>query len=166
MAGKHRIVFLVPSLAQARRAILTAVSCGIQDKDVHLIARPDIEAVRVQDTRKIADRDLVPAALRGIGIGAVIGLLVATGLWVVGMAQSMAWWVFGIAIGAAVGGFGAALEGASVTDPIRKHFEREIAAGNVLVVVDAEPDMLARLQPVMEDDGAKRQPYDASVALS
>lgn len=40
------------------------------------------------------------------------------------------------------------------------------AAGNVLVVVDADKDALARLQPVLEDAGAVRQPYDASVGLS
>jgi hypothetical protein len=55
--------------------------------------------------------------------------------------------------------------GATVPDPVRRRFEREIAEGRVLVLVDADPATQARLERPMAEAGATRLEYEARTAL-
>jgi hypothetical protein len=65
-----------------------------------------------------------------------------------------------------IGTWSSALVGASLPDPIRQKFEDEIKAGNILVVIDAEPELLARAEPAMVAAGATPLPYEATSALA
>ncbi|MGJ4728589.1 hypothetical protein [Luteimonas sp. SDU101] len=165
MSIKHRSVFKAGSVEDANRMAALATQGGIPDDDVHIIARSDTEVRRVSNRRKLADSDLVPAAMRGVLMGAVIGL-------VAGIAIMLLWGmpayalILSTGIVAAMGGLGGSLAGASVRDPIRRHFRSELDAGSVLVIVDAEPEKLPAVQQALEGAGASRLAYDAATAMS
>lgn len=165
MSLKHRHVFRTRSVDDANRAVQLAVAGGIPDEDVHIVARPEVEMERVSDRRKMADSDLVPAALRGMLIGAGIGLVLALVLMLFWKVPAYAL-LIAIPVGAVLGGLASSLAGASIQDPLRRQFRSELESGSVLVVVDAEPEAMPAVHQVMEIAGATPLSYDAPSAMT
>jgi hypothetical protein len=164
---KLRHVFSTRDAVQARQAIRVLHEHGVPWSDISLVANADVELEEIPNRMKEADTDFVPAAIRGMGIGGATGLLAGLlaasfpplGITLAGAAA------FGAA-GALVGGWSSALMGATVPDPIRQRFEREIAEGRVLVLVDADEATQARLEQPLADAGAIRLVYETHSALA
>lgn len=159
---KTRHVFSTPDIASAQAAMDAARAAGVEDKDLLLVARSDIELATIPNERKEADTDMLPAAVRGAGYGGATGLLVGLvafaipplGVTLAGAAAA------GLA-GAMVGSWASALAGASLPDPIRRQFEAEIEAGRILVVVDGSREVLAQVEPAIIGTGATLLPFEA-----
>ena len=164
---KTRHVFSTPNLETAQAALAAARAAGVEDNDLLLVARSDIELESIPDNRQEADTDLMPAALRGAGYGGATGLLaglVAFAIPPLGITLAGAA-AIGL-VGAMVGTWASALVGASLPDPIRRKFESEIQAGNILLVVDANKDLLMAAEPAIVGAGATVLPYEASTAMA
>lgn len=164
---RTRHVYTTPDLPTARSAIAAARSAGIDDDDILLVARSDIELDAVPDNRKQADSDMLPAAARGAGMGAGAGLLaglVAVAIPPLGVTLAGA--AAATVAGAAVGSWSAALMGSSLPDPIRQRFEGRIEAGEILMVVDAPAEVLERIDPQIAGAGAVRLPFEAPSSAS
>lgn len=164
---KTRHVFIAPDLDTAQAALAAARSAGVEDNDLLLVARSDIELESIPDNRQEADTDLMPAALRGAGYGGATGLLaglVAFAIPPLGITLAGAA-AIGVA-GAMIGTWASALVGASLPDPIRRKFESEIQAGNILLVVDANRELLMAAEPAIIDAGATPLPYEAAKAMA
>lgn len=120
---KLRHVFSTPDLSTAHAAMVAARGAGVANDDLSLVARSDIELSAIPDDRKEADTDMLPAALRGAGIGGAAGLaagllaVVATpiGLTLAGAAAATV-------AGAAIGTWASALMGSALPDPVRAQF--------------------------------------------
>jgi hypothetical protein len=164
---KIRHVFSTPDLATADAAMAAARGAGVEDADLLLVARSDIELEAIPDERREADTDMLPAAVRGAGYGGAAGLLAglvavvvpAVGLTLAGAAA------VGLA-GALIGTWSSALMGASLPDPIRVKFEDEIRAGRILLLVDGAEDLLLRSEPAIVAAGATILPYESLKAMS
>ena len=162
-----RHVFSTPDMAGATAAIDAALAAGIPDDSILLVARSDIEMELIPQERKEADTDMIPAAIRGAGLGAGAGLLAglaavaipALGVTMIGAAAATV-------AGAAVGSWSSALVGSSIPDPVRQKFHDEIEAGRILLVVDGDKELLAAAEPRIVDAGAVRLPFEATSALS
>ncbi|MBO9716581.1 MAG: hypothetical protein J7507_07180 [Pseudoxanthomonas sp.] len=164
---KTRRVYAAPNLAAAQAALAAARDTGIDPHSLSLIARSDIEMESVPDELREAHADTIPAALRGAAEGGAVGLvagLVAVAIPPLGITLAGAGLI--AAIGALVGSWSSALVGASVPDPVRRRFEETIAAGQILLVIDAEKDALARAEAAVVLTGATPLPYEAASALS
>ncbi|MGQ4660356.1 hypothetical protein [Lysobacter sp. F6437] len=164
---KLRHVFSTPDLATAELAMEAARSGGVHDDDILLVARSDIEVESIPNERKEADTDLMPAAARGAGYGAGAGLLaglVAVAIPPLGVTLAGA--AATTVAGAVVGCWASALVGSSLPDPIRRNFHDEIEAGNILVVVDAQKEMLTAIEPRIVAAGATTLPYETSKTMS
>jgi len=162
-----RHVFSVPDLAAARIALDAARSAGLDNDNLSLIARADLELESIPDDLKDAATDFMPAALRGAATGGGIGL--AAGL------AALAFPPIGITLagaalltagGAAVGTWVSALVGSTVEDPVRRKFEDEIAAGRILLVMDAEEEQLPAAEAAVLAAGATALPYEGTTALT
>ena len=162
---KHRHVYRTDNVEQARRAMHRAIEDGLSPDDIYLVARSDIEMRAISNNRKMADSDIVPAAIRGALTGAGLGLIVATAALLVWGGAPLAL-LLGAGIGAAAGGLAASLMGAALQDPVRRRFRRELAAGKVLVVVDAQDDTLAHAEQALQSVGAAPLPYEAPAAMT
>ena len=164
---KVRRVYSTSSLPAAQTAIRDIRDAGIEDDDISLIARSDIELERVPEHQKEASTDFKHAALRGAGLGGATGLL--AGLAAVAF-PPLGLTIAGVALttlgGAAVGTWASALVGASLPDPIRRRFEEEIEAGRILIVIDGEGEALERAEAALSAAGAVHLPYDEPSALS
>lgn len=158
---KTRHVYSASELAIAHAAMDAARRSGVDNDGVSLIARSDIELEAIPDDRKVVDGDFYPAAIRGVTGGAVVGLLaglVAVAVPPIGLTLAGA----GLTTlaGAAMGGWATALAGSAVPDPVRREFEKEIAAGRILVVLDAEDEVLEQADRTVCETGARRLPFD------
>ena len=164
---KTRHVFCTPDLPTAQAALAAARDAGVEDHDLLLVARADIELESIPDDRQEADTDLMPAALRGAGYGGATGLLaglVAFAIPPLGITLAGAA-AIGL-VGAMVGTWASALVGASLPDPIRREFESEIQAGSILLVVDADKQLLTAAEPAIVGAGATVLPYEATTAMA
>ena len=163
---KTRHVFSTPDITTAQAAMQAARESGVDDEDILLVARADIELDSIPNDRQEADSDFIPAALRGAGYGGAAGLLaglVAVVVAPIGLTLAGAG-AFALA-GALVGSWASALMGSSLPDPVRRRFEDEIHAGNILMVIDATKEMLASAEPSIVAAGATPLPFEATTAL-
>lgn len=160
---KVRHVYVVSNIETARKALNAARVEGISNDDLSLIARSDIELDRIPDNRKAADTDFMPAAVKGMGLGAgttLLAGLVATVVAPIGLTLAG---VGALALaGAAIGGWSAALVGSALPDPIRQKFDDHIKRGDILVVVDGEADHLSAVDSILLQQGAERLDYEAA----
>ncbi|PXV55835.1 Protein of unknown function [Dyella jiangningensis] len=140
---------------------------GVDNDAISLIARSDIELETVPDERKVVEGDFYPAAIRGVTGGAVVGLLAGLvavavpplGLTLAGVGMTTL-------AGAAVGGWATALAGSAVPDPVRREFEGEIEQGRILVVLDAEKNVLERADAAVQQAGVRRMPFDKPTVMT
>ncbi|MDG2525062.1 hypothetical protein P6166_06805 [Stenotrophomonas sp. HITSZ_GD] len=164
---KTRHVYSTSNVADAQRALQAARGAGVENDDLSLIARGDIELEDIPDERKEAKTDFMPAIARGAAGGGAAGLL--AGLIAVAV-PPLGITLAGVGVmtlaGALVGSWSSALVGASVPDPVRRRFEEEIGAGRILLVLDAEEPVLARADGAIRATGAAPLPYEATSAAS
>lgn len=156
---KTRRVFSAPDLETAESALQAALHMGIRPEHASLIGRSEIEMTRMHDEDKeAAPTDFKPAALRGIVGGGVVGLvlgLIAMAIPSIGVPIAAV--IVCTVVGATVGGWAAALAGSSVPSAVRRDYEREIAAGRVLVVLDEEDEaVLDRASTAVTAAGTQR----------
>lgn len=163
---KRRQVYLVDDMAHARHAADVARACGMADDNIRFVARPDIEIRRMDNSRKVADSDFTKAALRGAAWGGIVGMVAS--FVALGAFEGMRWWgvLPGVAMGAMVGAWASSLVGASIADPVHRRFTKEIAAGNVLVVIDAEEPVQHTVEIGFQHIGARKLDYDEPAAIS
>jgi hypothetical protein len=164
---KTRRVFSTPDLITARAAIQAAREVGINDNDISLVARPDIEVGHIPNSRKEADSDFIPAALRGMAYGGGAGLLAGAIAALIFPSVGISWMgaLLVAVAGALMGGFASALVGSSLPDPVRQKFEGEIKAGRILVLVDGAAELLPAVEAAVTRTGAMSLPFDSPTAL-
>jgi hypothetical protein len=164
---KIRHVFSTPDLDTAQAVMNVARNAGVDDNDILLVARSDIELEEIPNDRKEADTDLLPAALRGAGYGGAAGLLAGLAAVVVTpIGLTLAGAAAAAVAGALVGSWASALVGSSLPDPIRRKFDAEIQAGRILVVLDGEKPALDRIEPLLVNAGATPLPYESTKAMA
>jgi hypothetical protein len=164
---RQRRVYRTSDLLQAQAAVDTLRSLGVADDCISLVARSDIELQSIPNRHKEADTDLIPAAVRGAGIGGATGLLAGLAATVIApLGITLAGAAVVGAVGALVGTWSSALMGSALPDPVRQRFDDEIAAGRILVLVDAEPPEHDRLRTPLTHLGAVELDYEAPSAMT
>jgi hypothetical protein len=69
-------------------------------------------------------------------------------------------------IGGLVGTWASVLMGSALPDEVRRTFAAELEAGQVLVVIDAEPESFEQIEPALARAGAVRLPFETTTALT
>ncbi|MFC5741762.1 hypothetical protein [Dyella tabacisoli] len=164
---KTRCVFSTPDMTSARAAMEAAKQAGIDDNDISLIAREDIELKQIPDHLMPGRNDFYPAAVRGVACGGGSGLLLGLiALSVPPLGVTLAGAGAMVLAGATVGCWTGALVGSEVPDVISRKFKSEIAMGRILVVVDGNKEKLAIAEPAIAGTGATLLPFHAHTALT
>lgn len=164
---KKRHVFAAPSLPVAEAVVQTVRSHGIGEDSICLEARSDVEIAAISDDRLNVSMDFIPAAWHGTLGGAVAGLFVGlVAMFVPNSGVPLIGALVAALIGALVGTFASALVGSSIPDQVRRTFQREIDAGQILVVVDAEPEAFAEFETAIARAGGSRLTFESTTALT
>jgi len=165
---KNRCVFSTNDLPGARAAMRAAHQAGIDDDDIALLAREDIEKATRPEQRMHNRSDFYPALWRGALWGGISGLVLGA---IAGLVTSSSGFPLAGAIatglvGAIAGCCMSAVAGAAVPDPVDRRFKGEIDSGHVLVVVDVPHRRLAEVEASVTHTGAVRLPFHAHTAVS
>jgi hypothetical protein len=152
-----RYIYAFDSADAARSAVTLLQRQGVGDQCISLIARTDIELEEIPERFLDASTDFAPALGRGAALGGITGLfagIVATAIPPLGIAMGGPALIAFFAGGALLGTWASALVGSGVPDEVRRKFEEEIEAGNVLVVIDSKPatDRVIESTMLLESD--------------
>jgi hypothetical protein len=162
-----RHVFATPDVATAERVEAEARRLGIGRKCIFLEARRDIEIRRIDDDEKNVSMDIIPAAWHGTIYGAAAGLAAGlVAMYIPFFGVSLAGAGALMVVGAMVGTWASVLIGSSLPDEVRRTFGSEIESGQVLVVIDAEPEDFERIEQSLSLAGAVRLPFESTTALT
>ena len=162
-----RHVFATPDVATAARVEADALRMGVGRQFVFLEARRDIEIRRIDDDEKNVSMDIVPAAWRGTLLGTIAGLALGVAMLLIPyFGVSLAGVAAMGVVGALVGTWASVLMGSALPDEVRRTFSSEIESGQVLVVIDAEPEQFERIEPELARAGALRLPFESTTALT
>lgn len=162
-----RRVFSTTNFDAARTAMAAARASGVDDECISLIAREDIELEKIPDDRQAPKDDATPAAFRGAAYGGATGLLLGlVAIAVPPLGVTLAGAVAATAAGTAFGGWIGQMVGFDVPDSVSRKFQDEIAAGRILVIVDASEEQFALTEPAIVATGATQLPFDAHSAWS
>lgn len=164
---RKRHVFATPDVATAEAVRREARRLGIGKECIFLEARRDIEISDVDDERKNVSMDIIPAAWHGTMYGAAAGLVAGLlAMYVPYFGISLKGALALMVVGGLVGTWASVLMGSALPDEVRRTFAAEIEAGQVLVVIDAEPESFEQIEPALARAGAVRLPFETTTALT
>lgn len=168
MAQQSTVVGVFDDRLQADRAIDELRRAGFSDDQIGVAMRYDADSGTMGDAAEPADTDdtqagtgAVAGILGGLGLGALAGLGVLSGMIPV-IGPAIAGGTLGVilsnaAVGAGVGGLVGALAGAGIPEDEAQYYQGEFESGRVIVTV--RPDGRAdEARAVMNQFGA----YDMS----
>jgi hypothetical protein len=152
---RRRIYWLLPSLASARRTMNDLLLARIAEQHIHFVARDDVDISELHAANLLQTSDVIRAAQAGLviggAVGALVGLLVAYFVPIVG--DSPQW---GIAAVLAIGGgaFGAwssSMIGISTPSERLKRFEAALDQGQILLMVDVPRSRVTEIEGLLEN---------------
>ena len=158
---RKRIYWLLPDLGSARRTMDELLLARITEHHIHFVAKEGAPMDGLHAANVLQTSDLVEAAQRGAligsGLGAAGGVAAA---FAIGVGSPGAIVIGLAAVGAMLGTWSSSMIGSSTPSRRLKRFERAIAEGQYLLIVDVPrtriteiEDLLARTHPEAHFEG-------------
>ncbi len=148
-------VAVYSSMGEAQTGIQALDSAGFSEKQVSLVTHDVAEAVPQVEVLQYGDQSVRDLA-KGAGMGGLLGVLLTSPLLVIpGMDPAiLAGPLAAGATGAMVGGFLGGMAGWGVHRDHVQEYEEKLQQGRVLVVVNGDPDEVARAHGILQATGA------------
>ena len=148
-----RIYFLVPSINATKRIIDDIISEKIEEKHIHVIAKPGTPLEDLPEASMLQKSDFVPAVEQGLALGGATGALV--GLVAVALPPASTViaggaLLLGSLAGASIGAWVSGMVGLSIDNRRIKEFESAIEAGHFLVLVDVPKDRVEEIENLVK----------------
>lgn len=137
---RRRLYFMVPDAHSARQVRDELLLARIEDSHIHVMARDGIALNDLHEASILQKSDFVHGAETGLAVGGGIGIvagLVAVFFPPVGVELQLVTILLTALIGAAFGAWVASMVASSIPNSRLKNFESAIAAGQILMMVDA-----------------------------
>jgi len=140
---KRRLYFLLPDHDTAEQLVNEMLLARINESNIHLIAKAGANMESLPEANLLQSSDFIHSVETGAAVGGVTGVLAGlaamtfppAGLVLGGGA------VLGITlVGAGIGSWGAAMIGISAPNSRLKSFQKAIAAGQYLMLIDVAVD--------------------------
>ncbi|KAA1191903.1 hypothetical protein F0M18_10270 [Pseudohalioglobus sediminis] len=159
---KQRYFFFMDDVSATTSVIDDLKQLGMSEDDLHVIGN-DAMALQPLPEPDITHRsDVVDAAKRGAATGGAIGLvgsIVAVTVPAAGLTLGGGAILAGTALGSALGTWFSTLVGVSVPNQDVEDYRGRIERGEIMVIVDCEPDEQPQVAALLE------QKYRESVLL-
>lgn len=135
---RQRIYFLLPDGGSARKTMDELLLARIEERHIHFVAEDAARLANVHEANLLQTSDLVHGSEAGLVYGGVAGvaLAVVAGWY---LRDSVHQWQAVAALpllGAAFGAWVSGMIGASIPNTRLRPFQRAIAAGQILLMVD------------------------------
>ena len=150
----HRIYWLLPGVASARRTMNDLLLARISVGHIHFLARDDIDMTGLHEANVLQSSDLIRSAQLGLVIGtfagAALGFVVAYFFPIVGDSPQ---WGIAAALtvaGALFGAWSSSMIGISTPSVRLKRFEGAIAQGQILMMVDVPRSRVDEIERLLQ----------------
>ncbi|RLQ21763.1 DUF1269 domain-containing protein [Seongchinamella sediminis] len=150
---KQRYFFFVSTFADGKQVIEDLKSFGVSEDDLHVIANDEVILEPLPEADITHRSDVVQAAKRGAATGGAMGLLgslVAVTVPPAGLTLGGGAILAGTALGTALGTWFSTLVGVSVPNQEVEDYRERIDRGELMVIVDCEPDQHSQLAAMLE----------------
>lgn len=150
---KERQFFFASDFDSAQKIIADLKDFGIGEEDLHVIANDEVVLEPLPEPDIVHRSDIVDAAKRGAAAGGAMGLLggiVAVTAPPVGLTLGGGAILAGAALGTALGTWFSTLVGVSVPNQDVEDYRHRIERGELMVIVDCEPEQQPRLTAMLE----------------
>lgn len=155
---RHRIYWLLPDTASARRAMDDLLLARIDESHIHFVGREDTDMTGLHPANILQTTDVVRAAQLGLVVGAASGAVAGVAavllFSLVGEAPHEAphWGVAAVLaiVGAPIGAWAASMIGVSVPSKRIARFTGAIEAGQLLLMVDVPRSRVAEIEALLK----------------
>ena len=159
----RRLFFLAPDVQSAHDLVDSLLLERVPENHIHVLAREGTPLTDLPEAGIAQRSDLIPALERGAAAGGITGGL--AGLVAIALPGMSIIPAGGIVIalaaaGALVGSWTSSMVGVSIDSSRLERFREAIAAGQVLVMADVQPDRAERIEqkvresrPVVHPEG-------------
>lgn len=150
----RREYFLLPDVESARNIVLDLDQAGIEERQVHVVAKEGTTLEDLPEASLLEKTDFVRGIEVGIAGGSTAGLLaglVAVTLPGVGVVVGGAGVLYAALAGAGIGAWLSGLVGLDYPDQRLLKFEDAIQKGEILMLVDAPEDQIRRFEKLVKE---------------
>ncbi len=136
---RRRLFFMLPDVAAARSVLNELLLARIEERHIHFLGQRDTLPPDLPEASFLQKTDFLHALRTGAMLGAAAGIAASTFVWLYPPAYLVPHpgiMVVAGLVGAALGAWSSSLVGSSVPNSALRGFQREIEAGNVLLMVD------------------------------
>ncbi len=149
---KERLFFFAPDVDDAHTIIRDLTEFGVSDSDLHVIAREDVALDPIAEPDLLHRSDVADAAKRGATTGGAMGLIgsiVAVSNPAIGLTLGGGAILAGTALGSALGTWFSTMVGVSVPNQDVEEYRDRIDHGELMIIVDSEPEYQSALQGML-----------------
>ena len=150
---RRRIYWLLPDLANARRAMDDLLLARLDERHIHFVGADDADLSGLHAANVLQTSDLIPAAQSGLVIGGAVGVLagVAAALYPI-VGDTPQWGVVGVlaVVGGLFGAWASSMLGSSAPNRRLKRFEAAIRQGQILLMVDVPRTRLDEVEEMLQ----------------
>jgi hypothetical protein len=149
---RRRLYFLLPDLGSAIRTANDLLLARIEDRFMHFLAKRGMSLGELHEANALQKSDAVHGAELGFVIGGVGGFLIGIYIYLTppdGVALQLVTVLISTVIGAAFGAWAASLVAMSVPNSRLKPFQKDIAAGKILLMVDVPPSRIEEVRDLV-----------------
>lgn len=150
---KERQFFFASDYEAAKDIIADLKDFGIPEDDLHVIAKDSVVLEPLPEADIAHRSDVLDAAKRGAATGGAMGLLggiVAVTVPPAGLTLGGGAILAGAALGTALGTWFSTLVGVSVPNPDIEEYRDRIERGELMIIVDCEPQEQPQLSAMLE----------------
>jgi len=152
MMMRRRLYFVLPDVACAKLVGDDLLLARVEDRRMRFLAKRGTDLGKLREAGIWEKTDLVHGAEVGMVVGGIGGFLL--GLVIVltppdGLEMQMITVLISAVIGALFGAWSASLIGASTPNARLKHFQADIDAGRVLMMVDVPSDRVEEIRDLV-----------------
>ena len=130
-----RMYVTLPDVASARALANDLLLARVEDRHMHFLARRGTDLGELHQASYLQKTDTVNAAFRGLLTGGVMGVIIGTVI-VYALNTELVAVLLGAVIGAGLGAWVSSMVGLQVGNSSLKDFEKDIADGKILLMLD------------------------------
>ncbi|AKZ27696.1 DUF1269 domain-containing protein [Ralstonia pseudosolanacearum] len=151
---RHRLYFLLPDVASARRVMNDLLLARITERHIHFVAREGADLTGLHEANLLQTSDIVHATQNGLVIGGGAGIIagVVAALFPV-IGEGPQWGMIGVTtvLGALFGAWASSMIGSSVPNSRLKPFKKAVEEeGQLLLMVDVPRSRVSELRALLQ----------------
>ena len=149
---RRRLYFVLPDLASTIQTANDLLLARVEDRYMHFLARRGMSLGALHEANYFQKSDLRHSMQLGFMFGGCGGFLVGLYIYLTpaeGMNLQLVTILIATVVGAMFGAWAASMIGISTPNTALKRFEKEIAEGHILLMVDVPKDRVAEIQALV-----------------